>query len=197
MPMSVQQQPAWLVWSGGALAALALTWMAYAWVVAPNHERAREADEINTAAAAERATAQQLEDQLGLLTQAMAERRAALDAMPLKLGNRQQLNLQIASLIQLAQAQGLEVLQLQPGETQPGEHYDLTGLRLEAIAGFPEHLAFLDALHAAFPDVSVVGLNLTSNARNANPRPRASFNLVWFTSVDQAALSRIDPGDDR
>lgn len=197
MPISLRQQPAWLVWSGGVVAAAALTWMAYAWVVAPNHERAQKADDINTAAEVERTAAQQLENELGVLINVMAERREALDAMPLKLGDRRRLNRQIASLIELAQAQGLEVLQLQPGETTAGEHYDLTGLRLEAVAGFPEHLAYLDALHAAFPDVSVVGVELKSNVRDANPRPRAVLSLVWFTAVDDGAMSRIDAINDR
>ena len=160
MPISLKQQPAWLIWSGGVIAAVALTWMAYAWVGAPNHERASEAQAINAAAENERRTAEQLEAQLNMLGEEMALRREALDSMPVKLGDRRQLNRQIASLIELAQAQGVEVLQLQPGETTPGENYDLTALRLEAQAGFPAYLAYLDALHESFPDISVVGMRL-------------------------------------
>lgn len=196
MPVSLKQQPAWLVWSGGAAAAFALTWMAYAWVVVPNHELARQADETNTAAAAERATVEQLETQLNVLTQVVNERHAALDAMPLKLGDRRDLNRQIAALIELAQAQGLEVLQLQPGESISGEHYDLTGMRLEAVAGFPAHLAYLDALHASFPDISVVGMELKSSPRENNPRPRVVLSLVWFTAVNDGVLSQAN-GNDR
>ncbi len=192
MSIRLKHQPAWLIWSGGAVIAMALTWTAYTFVVVPHHERARHADEVNTAAADQRDTAQQLEDQLNVLMDVLDQRRQSLDAMPLKLGDRQDLNRHIAALIQLAQDRGLEVLQLQPGESIPGEHYDLTGLRLEAVADFPAHLAYLDALHAAFPDVSVVGMELRSSPRDANPRPRAVLNLVWFTAVQDSALSRAD-----
>lgn len=195
MSMSLKQQPAWMIWTGGTIIALALTWMAYAWVVVPHYERARHADEVNAAAAVQRDTAQQLEAQLNVLLDVLDQRRQSLDEMPLKLGDRQDLNRQIATLIELAQAQGLEVLQLQPGESMPGEHYDLTGLRLEAVADFPAHLAYLDALHVDFPDVSVVGMELKSSPRDANPRPRAVLNLVWFTAVQNAALSRADASD--
>ncbi|MEM9417879.1 MAG: hypothetical protein AAGA25_02340 [Planctomycetota bacterium] len=197
MPFSVKQQPAWLVWSGGVIAAVALTWMAYAWVVEPNHERASKADQINAAAENERRNAEQLGAQLEILNTKMADRREALDSMPVKLGDPRQLNRQIASLIELAQVQGVEVLQLQPGETTPDENYDLTALRLEAQAGFPAYLAYLEALHTSFPDISVVGMQLKSNPREANPRPRAELSLVWFTAVGDSVLSLQAAADDR
>jgi len=195
MPVGLQQQPAWLVWISGAAAALVLTWMAYAWVVVPSHERTRQADEINAAAAAERGNVRQFETRLNALKQVVNDRRAALDVMPIKLGNRRDLNRQIAALIELAQAQGLEVLQLQPGDSIPGEHYDLTGLRLEAVADFPSHLAYLDTLHASFPDISVIGMELQSSPREANPRPRATLNLVWFTAVEGGTITQASTND--
>lgn len=183
MIAGIRQLPAWAVWCGGSALALSMTWMAYAWVVAPNHERAHEAEAINTAAATEHDKAIQLEAVHAAMAEAYAERRDAMDRMPNKLGDRRALNRQIASLIELAQSQGLEVLQLQPGETTPGEQYDLTEMRLELVAPFPRHLDFLEALHRDFPDMSVVGMELENRRRGPHPRPHATVSLVWFTAV--------------
>lgn len=186
----LERQPAWAVCAGGAAVALTLTVLAYAWIVRPHHDRQQEARQLNEAALAERAEAENLDEQYRALQGAMDRRREALAANPLKLGDRGELNRRIAALIELAERQGVEVLQLQPGEVTAGEHYDLLRLRLESVATFGQYLSMLDELHASFADMSVVALDLSSPPRAEAPRPRGGIELVWFTSVRDGG----DPG---
>lgn len=183
----LERQPAWAVWAGCAAVAATLTVMAYGWMVRPHHDRQQEVKQLNETAQAEHAEAENLDQQYEAIHTAMAQRREALAANPLKLGDRRELNRRIAALIDLAQRQGVEVLQLQPGEVTRGKDYDLLYLRLEAVATFSQYLTMLDALHTSFPDMSVVALELDSPPRAATPRPRGAFELVWFTSVRDGA----------
>lgn len=185
----IERQPAWAVWGGGALAAVVLTVVAYTFVVVPTHERQLADDEADTQTTQQQTEADTVSKQLRGLSETLREKTAELEAQPLALGDRTQLNRQIASLIELAQHHGLEVLQLQPGNTMPGEHYDMNALRLEAQAAFPDHLAFLEGLHGAFPSVSVVGLDLSARSRQDAPKPSATFHMIWYTQVEQATLS--------
>ncbi|MEM8738722.1 MAG: type 4a pilus biogenesis protein PilO [Planctomycetota bacterium] len=191
---ALQRQPPWAVWLGGTALALGMTAFAYLGLVTPSQARQAEARAVTRAAAETKATAHTLATQLEELHRAIARRTQALETLPVQLGDRDMLNRRIAALIQLAQDQQLEVLQLQPGEPQPGEHYDLLPLKLEADAAFPEHLAFLERLHTAFPDISVVGVELDSRVRETRPRPRVTVAMAWFIAKTLPPASAAAPG---
>ena len=183
----LEKQNPWAVWVGGAVACVILSVMAYGWVVLPSHERQRDAAVTSEQSRAQSDEAAELEHELEQLGQSLQTQRDVLAQQPQALGNYQELNRQIARLIELAQAHGLEVMQLQPGESSRGDHYDILPLRLEAVAGFSQHLAFLESLHTTFPSISVLGLDLASRAREISPRPEGRYRLVWFTAKPEAA----------
>lgn len=185
----LERQPVWAVWSCGVAITALLTFAAYAWMVVPSQERESENQAMAEQIAQQRADAESLRTQLAELNGQLSKTQAALDEQPIELGDRHQLNRHISELIALAQSQGLEVLQLQPGELIPGKDYALIPLRLEANAAFSQHLEFLQTLHRTFPSVSVVGLELDNQARTDIPRPRATYALAWFTTVDEPALA--------
>lgn len=189
MRSTIAKQPAWMVWSGCALVALGLTFAAHVGLVKPTHERQQKTEQALVAATAQRDQTATLEQQVAVIDELMRSRRATLAANPLTLGNRDELNRRIAALIGLAQSEGLEVLQLQPGEETPGEHYDLIHLRLEAGAAFGQYLTFLGSLHETFADMSVVAMELESPRGAEVPRPRGVIELVWFTAVREDARS--------
>jgi len=193
----LERQPAWAVWSGCVASAAVLTAISYVWVVQPSRDQQHLDNATAATSAQQESQAQALDSQLTILLADFDERRDALAKQPVALGNPRDLNRRIAAIIELAQHQGLEVLQLQPGETSPGEHYNLIHLRFEAAASFPEHLAFLDELHTVFADLSVVGLELKSPVRSPLPRPRAVINLVWFTQARPNAVAWAELGSDR
>jgi Tfp pilus assembly protein PilO len=200
----LEQQPAWVVWLGGGLACVILSVMAYGWVVQPSHARKQEALQLSAEAKQRHAEVQRLEDQLDALGQTLRQQEDQLAALPLSLGDPRQLNRKIAQVIALAQEHELEVLQLQPGEPTRAEHFDLVPLRLQATAGFPQHLAFLEALHTRFPSVSVLGLELAGPSRAEAARPEAAYRLMWFTAKPDAAAADpagaaagVDPSADR
>ncbi|MEO1236929.1 MAG: type 4a pilus biogenesis protein PilO [Planctomycetota bacterium] len=183
------RQPPWAVWLGGATLASAMTLLAYAGLVQPNRASELEADTVLAEAAARRAEVQRLETRLAAVTGALDTKSEALRRLPLELGDRSELNRRIARLIELAQSSGLEVLGLQPGEPLPARQYTRVPLGLEATASFAEHLAFLERLHTAFPDIRVVGLELDGEPRDAAPRPRARIALMWFTELDDGSVA--------
>ncbi|MEM7624236.1 MAG: type 4a pilus biogenesis protein PilO [Planctomycetota bacterium] len=193
LPM-LEKQPAWIVWGGGVALAALLTLAAYAWMVVPSRQREAAAEVRAAQIAQERADAEALRLQLAELNQQLRHTRAALEEQPIELGDRRQLNRQIAEIIALAQSQGLEVLQLQPGELMPSEDYALIPLRLDANAAFPQHLEFLQTLHRSFPSVSVVGLELQSQTRADVPRPRATYGLAWFTTAEESTIADATGG---
>ena len=190
----LERQPAWAVWAAGAALAALLTLAAYAWVLVPQRDRDAAASEVVAQVDQHRAEAQTLQGQLDDLTLQLEQTRSALAEQPLALGDPRRLNRQIAALIALARDQGLEVIQLQPGELQPGEDYDVIPLRLEAGAGFPQHLAFLQAVHRAFPSITVTALDLQSQTRAEAPRPRAVYALAWFTAADATPVADAQAG---
>ena len=57
-------------------------------------------------------------------------------------------------------------------------------LRLEAGGAFDRQLAFLDRVHAVYPDLRVADVKLETQPRATEPRPQASFELRWYTAID-------------
>ncbi len=178
----------WKVWAGCAVAATALTATVYYAGIAPV-QASRSADvRLAEQARGKAEQADILQEQLDRLNQKLTTLRGRLNEHPVTLGDPEHLNRRIAALIDLARQAGLDVMQLQPGGSQPAEHYDLKGLRLEAAGSFDQHRTFLVAVHERFTDMSVVGLDLTQprGAQRAN-RPDAVYNIVWFTLVADEA----------
>ncbi len=193
----LHRQPAWLIWIGCATLSTALTLVVYLMIVVPVHEQRRASAELASTLRTRQSQVQRLEaDLLGLQT-ALTRSRASLAAQPLELGDRRELNRRIAALIHAAQSQGLEVLQLQPGRLETGEHYDRTELRFEASATLHEHLAMLERLHTDYPDMSVSALDIGGAVRAANPRPKITMQLVWYTRVgaDEPPTTRSAAAD--
>jgi Tfp pilus assembly protein PilO len=191
----LDHQPPWLVDAGAVVVGLLLTVAAYAWVAVPSQQRQAERQARAAEAVTQAEEVAALESRGQTLDQQLVRRQAELDAMPVQLGRSAELNRQIAALIELAQTQGLEVLQLQPGVTTRGREYAWTELRLEAVAGFAQHLSFLDELHSQFASISVAAVQLDSRTRDAVPRPRATLRLRWFTELGPNADAVVAGAD--
>lgn len=176
--------PSGVVWAGGVALSAVLTALAYGGLVAPSHDRQRQTDALRSELADQSVEARRLEAEAEGLTRMLQDTLDELAAQPRRLGDRRALNQRIADLIELAGGHGLEVLHLEPGRPEPGEHYTLVPLRLGAEADFAQHLSLLDTLHRVAPDLAVAGLSLRTDPRAEAPRPRAEVGLVWFTAVD-------------
>lgn len=186
MLKTLENQPFWAVATGGVATAVLLTLLAYGGAVRPAHaqqQAARAQAQTADQRRGERHTAQQRFDQLA---DQLQQRRATLAEQPLHLGQRAQLNRQIAGLIELAQAHELEVVTLQPSPRLPGPYFDRVPMQLVAGGEFRQHLTFLEALHQTVPSVAVVGLDLESRFRDPQPRPTARYDLHWFTQLPPA-----------
>ena len=186
----LHKQPVWIVAGGGAATALLLTVLTWGWVVRPAQAQDAAARVAADAHAAQQAEVRQLDSRLAELEQGLTSRRQLLQDQPQHLGQRRQLNRQIARLIELARGHGLEVVQLQPAPLLPGEYFNRVPMTLEAAAGFAEHLAFLEDLHGSVPSVAVVGLQLDTQLRDPRARPTGRYELHWFTELPQA----VPPG---
>ena len=186
---------AWRVWAVCLVAGAVVTGLAYFTVLKPVQEIRRQDTALAQQAAEQADEARRLQTRHDQLSARLLSIRETLDDQQITLGESAQLNQRIAWLIELARNAGLEVLQLQPGSSQPNEHYHLRSLRLEAGATLAQHAAFLEKLHKTFPDMSVVGLDLTQAVGRDDARPNAVFSIVWFTTVpdgtDNAAPGAI------
>ena len=179
----LENQPIWTVATGGLVAAVLLTLLAYGGAVRPAHAQ-QQADRAQAQAAdALHRERQATQDQLDQLDQQLQQRRDTLAQQPLHLGQRLQLNRHIARLIELARSHELEVLTLQPSPRLPGPYFDRVPLQLLAAGDFNQHLQFLAALHETVPSVAVVGLDLESRFRDPQPRPTARYDMHWFTQL--------------
>ncbi|MEM9881344.1 MAG: GspMb/PilO family protein [Planctomycetota bacterium] len=176
--------PSWAVWAGGVALSAALTALAYGGLVGPSHDRQRQTDAMRAELAEQAVETRRLEAGANALARSLEATRRELADQPRRLGDRRALNQRIADLIELAGDHGLEVLQLEPGPAEPGTHFTLVPLRLEAEADFAQHLSLLDTLHRVAPDLAVAGLSLRTEPRAEASRPRAEVRLVWFTATD-------------
>ena len=180
-------KPVWAVALTCGVAALLATGGAYVGMVAPVRQSEAAAAESRVRLDEADAQAARLERDAAAMSARLAASEAELADMPIKLGDVSDLNQRIADLIRLAQEAGLEVGALQPGERKDHEHYRVVSLRLEAGGAFDRQLAFLDRVHAVYPDVRVADVRLEAQARAAEPRPQTTVELRWFTALDPQA----------
>lgn len=188
----------WRVWGVCLAAAVVVTVLVYVLVIAPAQESRRQDAETSQRARAQAEDARRLQARVDTLHHELQTIRHDLDAQRIELGDPARLNQRIAWLIELARGAGMEVLQLQPGGEQPTEDYTLRAMRLETNATLAQQAGFLRELHEAFPDMSVVGLDITQTPGAGAARPRAVFHLVWFTKTPRVATegATADAGRD-
>jgi len=112
----------------------------------------------------------------------------ALTRLGLVLKPRAELNACLGELTRLAQAEGVELAQIEPAATLPASA-GLVGvavvpIRLSGQGGQAELESLLAALHARFADVAVVGLRVRAMADG-----RAAFvmEVRWFAGVEGSA----------
>lgn len=191
----LMNQPAWRVSLLCLIGAASLTAGVYIALVRPVQATRRQNAVIAEQVAQKTLQANDLRALLETATTRHDALLAELNRQRIDLGDASQLNRRIASLIQLAQEHGLDVVQLQPGDRQTAEHYNLLTMKLEAVASPAQHAEFLARLHARFPDMSVTALTLDKPRRDHDAQARAVLQIVWFTAkADAPALPAPSAG---
>ncbi len=175
------------------VAAVVLTVVAYFAVLSPVHASWDEQTQLS-------AQADQRDNDVRAIRDELEQARAHLESIrdelaheQIDLGDASQINRRIAALIALAQGNGLEVAQLQPGGKETAEHYQMLALQLEAVATPDAHAQFLAKLYERFPDMSVLAMDLTVTRGQRPARPRGVYRMIWFTQRAAPAATPAEP----
>ena len=97
-------------------------------------------------------------------------------------------NDRLARLTDLANAAGLSIEQIQPGQTANGPHYQTVALKLAGSGTYPAVARFLNQLHEKFPDTGVRAIDSTSGGTDPlAPLVNFRFELTWYAAPLPAA----------
>ena len=122
--------------------------------------------------------------QLGL-SKSLLQRREQLASLreALRLESSGTVNQRIAELARLAEATGLAVDGVQPGEAGRLGPYATVPTNVRASGKYPLCVAFLRALKQAFPDTSVDSFELTRKSDAEDGSAEFRVQLLWYTTA--------------
>lgn len=111
----------------------------------------------------------------------VAEAQERADSTVVVLESRRQLNARLGAIAELAAEADLDVHAIQPREIQSNDAYDIVPIELTGRGRYPDAVAFTNALHEAFTDLSVQAFSLSGNPRSDRDGDAFSFSLAWYT----------------
>jgi hypothetical protein len=141
-------------------------------------ELRREAEAAAARAASARETAARIDTEL--------------DAQPATLGPATRLNERVGAVSARAEALGLRVVELVPGNEVPAPSHVKFPIRLRAAGPADAGPRLLRDLHRAFPDLAVVGLRVSSNPAEAGGGravAQLAVDFEWYAEREGAAAS--------
>lgn len=168
----------------GALVCLALLGAGYQFGLRPMMAQGESptdwqarVDTAQAEAALQEATVQRLGRELELSAM-------RLEARPMQLMQASAVNRRLSQLSDLAKQHGLVLASSQPGTEATLAYYAYVPITLGGQGGFAQVVAFLGALHEAFPDMGVHGFSMSRS-----PVGGGRFDLIlnWFVRPTQSA----------
>lgn len=115
----------------------------------------------------------------------LRQRRRELDearASVVALRPASELNARLADLPTIAQAHGVVVAEVSPGQMQTQAGRGRVPIRVAGIASFRSFAAMLADLHASHRDLEVTALSIDAVGNSADAAARFSLSLLWHTA---------------
>jgi len=122
---------------------------------------------------------------LGRHREQLASLRAGLRKHKIRLESAGNVNQRIAELAKLAEATGLAVDGVQPGEANRLGPYTMVPANVQATGTYPTCVAFLRALKQTFPDTSVDSFDLTRRPDATDGSAGFRVQLLWYTTTGE------------
>jgi Tfp pilus assembly protein PilO len=91
------------------------------------------------------------------------------------------INRHVSKLTRLINKRGLEVHQIQPGQTARNDRYCIVPIVIAGQGEYPDCAAFFNELQAAFPDTGVTHWELLNTLNNLTQPPSYRLELAWHT----------------
>jgi hypothetical protein len=183
----------WLIDAGGAACMAVLALVVWGIGVAPasraRAESARRHEEFDERAA----HATGLKGALRRLEDRIASKQRMLRESPLHLEGAHQVNARLSRMTALASSAGLAIEELKPGSPRPEPRLTRVPLHLSARGPYRAVVLFLHSLKAAFPDVGLVGFEVTGDPGDGPEEAACMFDLVWFAASGGGAAGADTP----
>jgi Tfp pilus assembly protein PilO len=178
----------------GAAALALLTLAVYLGGVAPLKAAAQQAQVQRALLAERREELDAAEKQCRELSDGLTRVDAELNRRATRLERGTQINVRVQHITELAEAAGLNVTSMTPGQEVPGKRFGRVPIKLTGTGDYPSFGAFVAALHAQYRDIQVVGFKLSG--RPASPDSGLTFesDLTWYTAPESAARAAGDGG---
>jgi len=141
------------------------------------HGLARKASELDAALAQE-------QDRLDTL-------KAELAASSVTLDSTTHINKRIAGLASFFADCELEVDDVRTGKTCRGLHCDVVPMTIVGRGSYERYGRFLHGLCSAFPDMSVVKIELTGNPARASESEKFRFELLWYAASEAQVAAAL------
>jgi Tfp pilus assembly protein PilO len=128
--------------------------------------------------------------------QQLAHVQGALAASAIKLEPAAHVNKRVVGLTQFFSGSGLEVDDVQTGAVRSGPQYDLVPITVVGQGPYKECIRFFHGLVAAFPDVSVVRIELSGTPPPPVPE-KFQFEFLWYAAPGKPAVALDAPSAPR
>lgn len=126
----------------------------------------------------------------------LAHVQAALAASTIKLEPAAHVNKRVVGLTQFFSDCGLEVDDVQTGAVRSGPQYDLVPITVVGQGPYKECISFFHGLPAAFPDTSVVRIELSGTPGPAAPE-KFQFEFLWYAAPGKPTVALDVPSAPR
>jgi Tfp pilus assembly protein PilO len=145
---------------------------------------------------AERTKIARVQAAAGGVQEQLARVQAALAASAIKLEPAAHINKRVVGLTQFFSDRGLEVDDVQTGAVHSGPQYDLVPITVVGRGPYKECISFFHGLPAAFPDMSVVRIELSGVPGPAAPE-KFQFEFLWYAAPGKPAVACDAPSAPR
>jgi len=186
MALSKQSSLLW-IHAVGIGACLLISLLAYRILVGPILERRAAAADLSRAKQTRQEETAQLEAAIVAAQERLDAARQRLAAGAVQLESADHVNQRIAALTALFSDCRLHVDDVRTGGVSGGRQYDLVPITLVGRGAYRQCLRLLHGLHARYPDMSVVRIELSANPAEQPDGGRFRLELFWYAAPNAAA----------
>jgi Tfp pilus assembly protein PilO len=175
----------WRWWRLDAIGAgilIALSLVIYVCGFYPLMSSHKDYEEKQAALKAQREHSARLESTLQALQKRLAVVSQSLASCSLNLKPAANLNNQLSQISALASASGLAIDDVRTDQAVAESHSDAYPVTLAGKGTYRACTVFLNRLRKAFPDTTVLSLELTGNAGDADGNGKFNFRLRWHAA---------------
>ena len=136
-----------------------------------------------------------LQEAKAKVRQHLASVHEGLAASPLRLDSAARINRKVAGLTEFFSGCTLHIDSVQTGEVSRGLQYDVVPITIVGRGGYQQCVRLLHGLCSAFPDMTVIRVELAGNPATPSELEKCRFDLFWYATPVQPAARTTGDGD--